>query len=976
MNKKNINKLLIVLVFFVLSFIPLLCFASEIQNNFDLYVSIIQESTDDEAGLFFHLEKIFTLIERREPLDAVDDLFLLAQFIEEHTNIESKVKKKIKHYIYHRISNEARLFDQTYSAQRASALSARLIDTIRNVQFLRWQLFVKALCAPLGCVLLLSFFVGSYLKKGETNVLLSKRCSSHNKGFFLLVFLTLLFLLVKNRMHFIEMFLVNAEYLMSGNLAKDLLTGLHGEVFRYRVMDYHNNIMFLGFFLVPFFTLFGDSCFSLFLASLFLQAATLFLILFFSMKHFGKLSAVVAGFLFVFAPPQYVFLSLQSVGTHADVSLFGVLSFLILYEILFRKDMRAAYLTRETERGVNLELCVFSCLLGFVLGFSLWVCFTSLVSLLTVFLVLVIFAHRFFCTRYCCFFAVGFLCGFSPLLVQIFYYGSDVFRLIVFGDPTEQFSLFRFFCVKGFQAFQTIEFMIFTLIHFFQWIDARNFVLKVGMFGVVVCAVFVPLIQFVARISTRSFKQVPSFEWNLHNDIVKKMPIVLFVLILCVGYCFYPILWPDPIYLTPIVPFLFILVGGLVSQCAKDMRARVCAVSLIALLGWISVGYYAALPPKKVDELQKLYQVKGYTGQAPFQNESICWQSFITSDSVRLPYILTLVLENKEYQKLLWSYPYRYCPEKSYLSLDSMDYPLDIFGALALGSTCGDGLMPSNFAGLAEKLNSSLSNRMQHYFYEGIALSVCRRHISEVLALFESDLIDTTIPHNYRHYFYLELGRAIAVSGKKSFSEKMRLIDMCAQKSDSFILPLYWGFWGNALRAELFLLRSNKTFMESIDEEMKKLFFLSLGQSVIDIKDKYFRDGRVLDTMYEQIEGVPPAYRNDFLKGFALSFYWGVGYEKQKIFLFADSRMQHALNEFKLLKLKEELLPSLFEGLGCAYGMDSFGFFENPVTEMLERIPERYQRNWIDGYKAGLSFRYGYDSDIPLAIEKQFFPEL
>lgn len=128
-----------------------------------------------------------------------------------------------------------------------------------------------------------------------------------------------------------------AEELYRGAIARELIQGLKIPFWDYQADHYSGGSLWVGLAAVPFFVLFGPSMFSLKLAPILFALGTLTVLIHFLKKHFGKLSAVLAGLFFIFSPPSFTQLSLVAMGFHSESILFSALLLYFFYEFLFEK---------------------------------------------------------------------------------------------------------------------------------------------------------------------------------------------------------------------------------------------------------------------------------------------------------------------------------------------------------------------------------------------------------------------------------------------------------------------------------------------------------------------------------------------------------------------------------------------------------------------------------------------------------------
>lgn len=129
----------------------------------------------------------------------------------------------------------------------------------------------------------------------------------------------------------------NLEELYRGALAQEFRDVLKFPFFDYQADSYSGGSLVIGFFASYFFQLLGPSLFALKLTALLCFSwPSWILSVFFMNRYFGRQEALLAGFLYLLAPPTLIANSLFGMGYHSDSILFSVLIFMACYEYQFK----------------------------------------------------------------------------------------------------------------------------------------------------------------------------------------------------------------------------------------------------------------------------------------------------------------------------------------------------------------------------------------------------------------------------------------------------------------------------------------------------------------------------------------------------------------------------------------------------------------------------------------------------------------
>ncbi len=221
---------------------------------------------------------------------------------------------------------------------------------------------------------------------------------------------------------------------VSGVLTCDLLNGpLRSSLFSYQYESRSGDSVAESLLLLPFFSLFGKTLFSLKCLTLCSSLAAFCLWFFFLKKH-SMYAAVVFGLLYAFPPPHFARLNLNgTVLSHHIINPLIAFQLIILFRLLC-----------EFKKKHDL-LCW--TLLGFVAGIGSYFFYTYIIFNSFCFLFVVIFKSRIITLSRSASFCLGFAFGFSPWLIRTALYsdGGSYLSLLAKNIDLDFASFFQSF---------------------------------------------------------------------------------------------------------------------------------------------------------------------------------------------------------------------------------------------------------------------------------------------------------------------------------------------------------------------------------------------------------------------------------------------------------------------------------------------------------------------------------------------------
>jgi len=192
--------------------------------------------------------------------------------------------------------------------------------------------------------------------------------------------------------------LYDFEELYRGAIAKDILEGLSLPFFDYLYTDYEGGSIIEGLLASPFFSLIGQTYFSLKLVTFLISILIFSFWYYFLNKFFGKLEAAVASLLIILSPPTYTKISLTSWGNHFESNLFTITLIYLFYKV-FSQD--------KFSKSVYFFM-------GVVSGLGTFFTYTFLISFAIVLFLWFVYDKRFIFRKSFLLFAIGYIIGFSP----------------------------------------------------------------------------------------------------------------------------------------------------------------------------------------------------------------------------------------------------------------------------------------------------------------------------------------------------------------------------------------------------------------------------------------------------------------------------------------------------------------------------------------------------------------------------------
>lgn len=214
-----------------------------------------------------------------------------------------------------------------------------------------------------------------------------------------------------------QLFVYLNENQARANYAKWVLDGAPKE-YGAAVISSHKGVpLFFAFFLVPLFFFFGTTPLSFFVFFIFIQLVTIIVLYIFAARHFSRDIAAISAFLLALRVPSINFSYYsQDCGVHSDTALFSLLVLFLFFEYFFSTDpnptncvsgpgvqktgfqdpankphavFKSCPNTVQQQivtKNNALRVVLFYACAGLIAGFSIFVCYTNGIVVITLLL--------------------------------------------------------------------------------------------------------------------------------------------------------------------------------------------------------------------------------------------------------------------------------------------------------------------------------------------------------------------------------------------------------------------------------------------------------------------------------------------------------------------------------------------------------------------------------------------------------------
>ncbi|RKX96099.1 MAG: hypothetical protein DRP84_02080, partial [Spirochaetes bacterium] len=690
-------------------------------------------------------------------------------------------------------------------------------------------------------------------------------------------------------------------------------------------------------------------------------------------RYFNRQVALIASALYVMAPFRYIIWYEPNFGGHSDSVLFSLAALFCFYEVFFNSALRDEYFGRINSKKGKYKLFLLISGLGLISGFETYVCYTFLATTFIIFLFWFFFDPLFFRKRYFYIYTFAFLIGFSPWLIYNFENNFIGFILPRYNSG-EDVPLLQLFFKKGGTWPITLSFLkiilirVFSLEHFYRF--SGVFVPKDIFFNIMrVVFISTPLtlvVFFIKKVLRKSVEK--SSVRNLQKELI----IFIFVSLILILYCLFPVIRPGTHYLTPAYPFIIILIGIFISKLwhlrISFMRFRGVAMLLLTIIFLSGFYYYnETWNQKNLEEIEDTFHIKGYSlCFFPWCFRSECYD-YLTFDLkiVSLFFVGDMyeredVILRDQFFKILgnsngeerhnW-----HSIIKNYDLIHSVRPGAQPYAMMGAGITVGDGLSKKTIQTVASQISPLVSKPHLYWLYEGVAVSYCNRMYKDILNDFKQGYIEKYIPHDFIHYFYTSLGRRIAEGNKNDILKGLKVLHSFPSKYHTY---LYNGF---------------KTMLD--EGHVDLLLEKNEPSSNYLMKNLWFRKGELIgNVIYNQ--GMNPTRWSNVIKSIpderVSSYMLGV---VNGLFTYTAGENHYGMYTPPWIiaeKVKEVLTRSgvpeefhsfIYEGIGFCISLRTHGLLNTyNGEESFDVIPSKHINDFYIGYGFGLSERYDGDN--------------
>ncbi len=394
---------------------------------------------------------------------------------------------------------------------------------------------------------------------------------------FQVAFLVLLFLVTRLVLLYVNIDSVyDEEEINSGTLT---LMFVEGEIPSFDIVQYepyHGGYVLSAILAVPFYLLFGPTVISFKMVALCYGVSIIIVAWYLLKTTFRAETALLFCLLFIFAPPVLIKNSLVSWGNYYESTLYTLLGFIFIKNII-------------TEKAEILQYV----LLGFLSGFILWCNYINVIAIICWGIFWMIMDRKSLFSPRILLAAGAFLTGLAPFFVNKVLNGSMV--LSVYSKPLYEYFLADgikpvlykayFFIVKGFPfSFLFSSYKKSGLISGYLW-----------YLSFIVAFVFLIVLIFKAFLSSGGKDRDINGEWQ------NKLSFFL-VLYVFVYSCFYLTSsfesqyicnFKDNRYLVPLYPVVLMIISIAAGYLLKSKRKVFVCLSAFTCLCLILSGYFS-----------------------------------------------------------------------------------------------------------------------------------------------------------------------------------------------------------------------------------------------------------------------------------------------------------------------------------------------------------------------------------------------
>jgi hypothetical protein len=732
-------------------------------------------------------------------------------------------------------------------------------------------------------------------------------------------------------------------------MAKELLDGAgFWSIFNNPYFPAEGGSVVIGYMAALFFSIFGDTFFSLVLVPILFSLLILTTFYLFLERYFNRYVAIVFSFLFIFPLHHFLTFSLQAHGFHFESTLFSILGLFCFFEIFFNEANYKAYLEEKPHKKLFLLFIAF----GLISGFGIYFFYTYLIMLFTIIIFWFLIDKSFIFKKYFYIFLLGLIIGLLPWILYntthsfsgLNIHGLKISKVMFSKNPSQIFQTFWFIITEKLPEF----------------LGMRLYQIIIFSFGLIILS------------NLNSFRSLFSLQVKyLHN--IKELIFIGYVLIFISTWSvlYMPLLGENiPLWMSGLwgrlfhsYPFLFALVAlcfnrllPIKKKKGYFLRMAISSAFIIWILriGFSNYSNLVSMPGYRIDPLK----VKGYSIRLAYRRGIKKIRSSLDSDMFQLG-------KATEYDGDLWQF---YSREMNHNSLYADTGVLEKIGNnpqldeakkpyyyLLVGLNTGDLLEGYDTSNLNKLVAQKVPPIYRHYLYEGVAISLMNRRFKEVLK--NIDFINT-VPVEYRHYFLLELGRVIG----EHFDDKVR--EEKLQYAIKRLSPISMDYVYHGLIEALItdeFLRAYQRGNIKIKKEYPPFFYRAISRRAF---------GKLPS------ENDVPNWLKDI----------GVDKDNEKYFYYGiiEAYFKDA-NIYREEEIKRKIerviayggMPkmALYEGLGLSLGHLTFGHIKR-FNEFIESFLGNDQLSqFYYGYCLSLKERYGEDLDTIRGLIDYNVPE-
>lgn len=395
-----------------------------------------------------------------------------------------------------------------------------------------------------------------------------------------LFFIISIFLLLRLITIYLSPYIYDVDACAVGNTANELLGGLKQPYYQYEYQNNYGNTLITPFLVAFLFLIFGKTSLAFLLAGIIISLSMLIILYLFVKKFFNAKIAFYASVLFILSPSSYTVSELFVGHGHLHITLFILLALFFFFNFYFI----------ETNQNRNLFFW------GLFSGFGIFFSNIFLFILLPCFLFWFLKDKLFFLRKDFFIFIIALFIGLSPWLyvnIQTDFQGLNLFKFGFSDDYSSSEKIKEIFQ-------KSINLLVYDLPSSFNF---KDIIFKREILNYTYYLIFLSLLSYLFYKNRIYLANLIKLKSKSTNNINLKQ---IFLIITIVFFFFIFVISNFIIdgaiharqyrYITPIFPFLFIIMAIAIFEVSKSKRKlSTLFLTLLIILGIITnIGLISA----------------------------------------------------------------------------------------------------------------------------------------------------------------------------------------------------------------------------------------------------------------------------------------------------------------------------------------------------------------------------------------------